>query len=151
MNNRAALALATMIMGTVHAQATPQINRTVTTDPAQIVRLLRGDVTMIGSSFPNVTFQRGVLTNLRSRAITKLTLLTTQEQLKNMVPLRAAGAAVYYLPVGGVNMTGNMALVGSSTVIVQSDARTWTIYRAEQMAAQVRGSLKTYLTHAKKF
>jgi hypothetical protein len=148
---RTALALATLIIGTAHAQTTPRVNRTVTSDPAQIVRLLRGDVTLIGSSFPNITFQKGVLTNLRSRAITKLTLLTTQEQLKNMVPLRAAGAAVYYLPVGGVNMTGNMALVGSSTVIVQQGARTWTIYRAEQMAAQVRGSLNTYLTHAKKF
>lgn len=148
---RPALALVALVLGATQAQSTPQINRTVTSDPAQVVRLMRGEVTMLGSSFPNVTFQKGVLTNLRSRAITKLTLLTTQEQLKNMTPLRAAGAAVYYLPAAGVNMTGNMTLVGSNTVIVQSDARTWTIYRGAQMATQVRGSLKTYLTYAKKF
>ena len=151
MNSRAALVLATLFLGTMQAQSTGQISKTVTSDPAQVVRLIRGEVTMLGSSFPNLTFQKGVLTNLRSRAVTKLTLLTTQEGLENMAPLRAAGAAVYSLPAAGVNMTGNMTLVGSDTVIVQQGARTWTIYRGAQMAAQVWGSLKTYLTYAKKW
>ncbi|WP_353544219.1 hypothetical protein [Deinococcus xinjiangensis] len=121
------------------------------TDPNIILRLMRGDVTMIGANFPNATFQKGVLNLVRSRAIAKLSLLTTVEQAANMAPLKAAGAAVYYLPVKNVRMTGNSVFVGNNTVILQVGPQQWTVIQGNQIAAQAKASTNLYFSNAKRY
>ncbi|GAA5504251.1 hypothetical protein Dxin01_04020 [Deinococcus xinjiangensis] len=135
--------------GYAGAQARPQ-TQTVT-DPNIILRLMRGDVTMIGANFPNATFQKGVLNLVRSRAIAKLSLLTTVEQAANMAPLKAAGAAVYYLPVKNVRMTGNSVFVGNNTVILQVGPQQWTVIQGNQIAAQAKASTNLYFSNAKRY
>ncbi|CAM3306177.1 hypothetical protein DESA109040_07535 [Deinococcus saxicola] len=145
------LPLIVLLSGLALAQQTPRPKQTVTADPTVVLRFLQGDVTMLGATFPNAAFQRGVLNLLKTKKITRLTLLTTKEQLANMVPLRAAGAGVYYLPVDGVRMSGNTIFAGSNTIIVQNDPARWTIMQADRLADQAKASLSLYLNNAKKF
>ncbi len=140
-----------LLSGLAFAQQMPKPKQTVTADPAVVLRFLQGDVTMLGATFPNVAFQRGVLNLLKTKKITRLTLLTTREQLTNMAPLRAAGAVIYYLPVDGVRMSGNTIFAGSNTVIVQNDPAHWTIMQADRLADGAKASLSLYLNNAKKF
>lgn len=135
--------------GYAGAQARPQSQNV--TDPNIILSLMRGDVTMIGANFPNATFQKGVLNLVRSRAITKLSLLTTVEQAANMAPLKAVGAAVYYLPVKNVRMTGNSVFVGNNTVILQVGPQQWTVIQGNQIAAQAKASTNLYFSNAKRY
>ena len=140
-----------LLSGLSLAQQMPKPKQTVTADPTVVLRFLRGDVTMLGATFPNVTFQRGVLTLLGTKKITRLTLLTTKEQLSNMAPLRAAGAGVYYLPVDGVRMSGNTIFAGSNTIIFQNSPSRWTIMQADRLADGAKASLSLYFNNAKKF
>ena len=140
-----------LLSGLAFAQQVSKPKQTVTADPTVVLHFLRGDVTMLGSTFPNAAFQRGVLNLLKTRKITRLTLLTTREQLTNMAPLRAAGAGIYYLPVDGVRMSGNTIFAGSNTVIVQNDPARWTIMQADRLADGAKASLSLYLNNAKRF
>ena len=137
--------------GLTYAQQVNKPRQTVTADPNAVLAFISGEVTMMGSAFPDVTFQRGILAQLKSRRITKLTLLTTKEQLPNMAPLKAAGAAIYYLPADGVRMSGNTVFAGKNTVIFQQAEGRWTIMQAERLAEQARASLSLYLTNAKRY
>lgn len=145
------LPLLILLAGMTLAQQTPRPKQTVTADPSVVLSFLQGEVTMMGAAFPNLTFQRGVLNLLGSRKITRLTLLTTQEQLGNMAPLKAAGASVYFLPVSGVKMSGNTIFAGKNTVIFQRDSKSWTIMQANGLADQARASLTLYFNNAKKY
>lgn len=136
------------LLGSAAAQNKPQ--PVTVSDPNVILSLLNGEVTMLGATFPNMTFQKGVLTRLKARQISKLTLLTTLEQVKNMTSLRTLGAAVYYLPVSGVRITGNIVLAGNDTVIYQRD-QNWTVIQANQLAVQARNSLTLYFSQAKRY
>ena len=146
-----ALSMALLLAGVTQAQQATRPQQTVTADPTVVLQFIQGDVTMMGASFPNVTFQRGILMQLKAQKITKLTLLTTKEQLSTMAPLRAAGAGIYYLPVDGVSMSGNTIFVGKSTVIFQNNPARWTIVRADHLAEQAKASLSLYLNNAKKY
>lgn len=148
---RRSVPLILLLSGLALAQGTPRPKQTVTADPNVVLRYLQGDVTMLGATFPNVTFQRGVLTLLKSKKITRLTLLTTKEQLTNMAPLRAAGAGVYYLAVDGVRMSGNTIFAGSNTIIFQNSPSRWTIMQSDRLADGAKASLSLYLNNAKKF
>lgn len=140
-----------LMAGFGDAQQVNKPRQTVTTDPNAVLAFISGEVTMMGSTFPNITFQRGILTQLRTHKITKLTLLTTKEQLPNMAPLRAAGAVIYYLPADGVRMSGSTIFAGRNTVIYQNDGMRWTVMQADRLAEQARASLSLYLTNAKRF
>lgn len=145
----AALPLACLIAASAQAQATTK--PVLVKDPTAVLRLVRGEVMMVGSTFPNVTFQKGVLSLLRSRAITKLTVLTTAQNAATYAPLRALGAQVYYLPVAGVNMSGNVVFAGADTAIIQQGPQQWYVVRGSQVGAQGRASMELYLKSAKKY
>jgi hypothetical protein len=120
-------------------------------DPAAVLKLVRGEVMMVGATFPNAALQRGILSLFRSRAITKLTVLTTAQNAATYAPLRALGAEVYYLPIAGVNMSGNVIFAGADTAIMQNDLGQWHVVRAPQVGAQGRASMGMYLQSAKKY
>ncbi len=129
----------------------PKPKQTITADPNVVLRFLQGDVTMLGATFPNAAFQRGVLNLLKTKKIKRLTLLTTKEQLTNMALLRTAGAGIYYLPVNGVRMSGNTIFAGSNTIIFQNAPNHWTIMQSDRLADGAKASLSVYFNHAKKF
>lgn len=120
-------------------------------DPAAVLKLVRGEVMMVGATFPNVTFQKGILSLFRSRAITRLTVLTTAQNAATYAPLRALGAQVYYLPVAGVNISGNIVFAGADTAIMQNGPGQWYVVRAPQVGAQGRASMGMYLKSAKRY
>ncbi|MFC3919096.1 hypothetical protein ACFOUS_21060 [Deinococcus metalli] len=120
-------------------------------DPAAVLRLVRGEVMMVGATFPNATFQKGILGLLRSRDITRLTVLTTAQNAATFAPLRALGARVYYLPVTGVTMTGNVVFAGADTAIMSNTPGQWYVVRGAQVGAQGRASMGLYLKSAKKY
>ena len=143
--------LLALLVGYVQAQQAKPLQQAVISDPNMVLDLLRGEVTMIGSAFPNITFQTGVLYRLKSHRIGRLTLLTTREQLGNMRPLRDAGAAIYYLPIDHVQMTGNTLFVGNNTIIFQTDPARWTVIQGNQLAAQAKASLNLYFNNARRY
>lgn len=146
-----ALSFLTLLAGATAAAQTSDLQPVLVKDPAVVLKLVRGEVMMVGSTFPNVTFQKGVLSLLRSRAITRLTVLTTAQNAATYAPLRALGAQVYYLPVAGVNMSGNVVFAGADTAIIQQGPQQWYVVRGPQVGAQGRASMDLYLKSAKKY
>lgn len=140
-----------LLAGASAAAQTSGLKPVLVKDPAAVLRLVRGEVMMVGSTFPSVAFQKGVLSLLRSRAITKLTVLTTAQNAATYAPLRVLGAQVYYLPVAGVNMSGNVVFAGADTAIIQNDPQQWYVVRGSQVGAQGRASMELYLKSAKKY
>ncbi|TDE84958.1 hypothetical protein [Deinococcus sp. S9] len=144
------LPLAWLATAPVQAQ-TASIKPVLVKDPAAVLKLVRGEVMMVGSTFPNMAFQKGILSLFRSRAITKLTVLTTAQNAATYAPLRALGAQVYYLPVAGVNMSGNVVFAGTDTAIMSNTPGQWYVVRGPQVGAQGRASMGLYLKSAKKY
>jgi hypothetical protein len=131
--------------------AQPQKIKPVTvTDPAAVLSRLRGEVFMLGETFPNRAFQQGVVGLLQSRVISKLTVLTTAEHAASYRSLKTLGASVFYLPAQGIKMTGNAVFAGDDTIILQTTPNRWTMMQAAQMGAQGRASMTLYLKAAKR-
>lgn len=135
--------------GVTAAQAVPAAPKPSTlSDPQAVVRLLRGEVLLIGDEFPNVTFQQGVLALLRSGTV-KVRVLTTRRAAPSLAALKRAGGQVYVMP-GDTAMNGaSLILSGPDTVIVATGARSWAVYKSPLLATQVKGSLTGYFTYAK--
>ena len=120
-------------------------------DPLAVLRLVRGEVMMVGAIFPDPTFQKGILSLLRTRTITSLTVLTTQQNVANYGPLQALGARIYYLPISGVTMSGNIIFSGPDVAITSNRLREWYVVRTPGIGVQGRTSMNLYLKSARRY
>jgi hypothetical protein len=120
-------------------------------DPVAVLKFVRGEVMIVGASFPSLAFQKGILSLLRSQTITKLTVLTTAQKAATYAPLRALGAQVYYLPTPEVNMTGSVLFAGENTAVMSRSSGEWYVVHGAQVGAQGRSSMNIYMELARKY
>ena len=138
--------LAGLLFSFGHAQ-TPNITTVTVTDPQLVVALLRGDVQLVGSAFPNKIFQQGLLTLLRGKRIT-VQVLTTEEAAPSLASLKGSGAKVFVMPQG-TKMTGNMLLIGNDTAVVSQGINRWYVMQGPNAAATFKTNLSVYSRYAK--
>lgn len=151
MKRRTLSILPLLLAGATATAQTSAPKPTLIKDPGVVLKLLRGEVLMVGATFPNVTFQKGVVSLVKSKVITRLTVLTTAQNAATYAPLKALGAQVYYLPVASVRMTGNLVFAGDDAAILSSNPQQWYVVQAPQVGAQGRASMGLYLKSARKY
>lgn len=150
MNRTTLLILGMTSLTAASAQtANPNLRATTVRDPQVIVSLLKGNVQMIGSSFPNKTFQAGVLTLLRGRKIT-VNVLTTREAAPSLSPLKASGARIQVMPKGA-KMTGNAVLVGTDTAIMSLGNDAWYVMQGPNVASTITLNLAEYMPYVQNY
>lgn len=119
------------------------------TDPQTVLNLLRGDVQLIGATFPGGVFQSGVLALLRAHKI-NLTVLTTRAAAGSLGALRSSGGKVFALP-GGVGMTGSIVLIGDDTAVLSRGDGRWLVMQGPGAAAQIKVNMVQYARYARPF
>lgn len=138
-----------LAMGLGAGGASPSVKTATVSDPEIVVSLLRGDVQLVGSSFPNKVFQTGVLALLRAKTI-KLKVLTTREAAPGLAALKASGAQISVLP-NGVRMTGSLVLVGNDTAILSQGPGKWYVMQGPGAASTFKVNLSTYTAYARPY